>query len=466
MDLHFRWLVFLLVVVGSFAADFHTKHMNNFIKAVEIIEAENPGVEPLAVVKGLRKAFGTEASLVQYYLGSPSDGLVIKPQLSEFLSSVIKHQVTEQRVEKGVVLTDDGITVALAPLLLGLEAGLQSTSPNRVRGLYQVTVINNLVRSFVQHSLSDTPLQVGARGDWNKMKNPLVFTLYDEPSLATDSLINGGMDGAILGKYVANPSNRPLKLSDLLKQYYNHRLDARGLDAAPEMISQLRRNNFRKLVTLPLLKRLLPRGLATYQKLERFSKQQKVEMSNKLEGVVNKGLKKFYQEYAVCPGIITRSMWEAQPYRGTPTQLSWPLAYLFIHHTYEPSVPCMTFEQCAADMRAMQRYHQDTNGWADIGYNFVVGGDGKLYEGRGWTWQGAHTSGYNSVGYGVSYIGDFTSSIPSKAAMDLVRYDFARCCIDNGRLSASYTLRGHRNMDSTSCPGDAFYSQITTWEHF
>ena len=39
-------------------------------------------------------------------------------------------------------------------------------------------------------------------------------------------------------------------------------------------------------------------------------------------------------------------------------------------------------------------------GWSDIGYSFLVGGDGKVYEGRGWNHVGAHTSGYNSEGIG------------------------------------------------------------------
>ncbi|KAJ0058009.1 hypothetical protein NL108_007231, partial [Boleophthalmus pectinirostris] len=69
-----------------------------------------------------------------------------------------------------------------------------------------------------------------------------------------------------------------------------------------------------------------------------------------------------------CAPIIKRCTWGAEPYRGTPTYLGLPLRYLYIHHTAQPSQPCLTFDQCAADMRSMQRYHQNTNGWADIGY--------------------------------------------------------------------------------------------------
>ena len=57
------------------------------------------------------------------------------------------------------------------------------------------------------------------------------------------------------------------------------------------------------------------------------------------------------------------------------------------------------------------------SGWSDIGYSFLVGGDGNIYEGRGWDIIGAHTAGYNSKGYAASFIGDFTSKLPTSAAM-------------------------------------------------
>ena len=58
----------------------------------------------------------------------------------------------------------------------------------------------------------------------------------------------------------------------------------------------------------------------------------------------------------------------------------------------------------------------DTRKWSDIGYSFLIGGDGKIYEGRGWNKSGAHTQGFNSQGYGVAFIGDFTSTNPTPAA--------------------------------------------------
>lgn len=98
--------------------------------------------------------------------------------------------------------------------------------------------------------------------------------------------------------------------------------------------------------------------------------------------------------------------------------------------------------------------------------SFVAGSDGYLYEGRGWNWQGAHTLGHNSKGYGISFIGDYMTSLPSNHSMLLVRDWLSSCAIGGGRLISNFTLQGHRQVVNTSCPGDAFYNEIKNWEHF
>lgn len=46
-------------------------------------------------------------------------------------------------------------------------------------------------------------------------------------------------------------------------------------------------------------------------------------------------------------------------------------------------------------------------GWSDIEYNFLVGEDGAVYEGRGWNNVGAHTNGYDSQSIGMAVMGNF-----------------------------------------------------------
>jgi hypothetical protein len=44
-----------------------------------------------------------------------------------------------------------------------------------------------------------------------------------------------------------------------------------------------------------------------------------------------------------------------------------------------------------------------------ISFRFLIGGDGKIYEGRGWDMSGAHAPNYNSRSVGICLIGDFMS---------------------------------------------------------
>lgn len=59
-------------------------------------------------------------------------------------------------------------------------------------------------------------------------------------------------------------------------------------------------------------------------------------------------------------------------------------------------------DDSAADIR---RWHVKGNGWADIGYHFVVRLDGTVEPGRDLKYQGAHVAAYNSRSVGVCYIG-------------------------------------------------------------
>ena len=48
-------------------------------------------------------------------------------------------------------------------------------------------------------------------------------------------------------------------------------------------------------------------------------------------------------------------------------------------------------ESCSAEVKKIQDFHMGPQrNWWDIGYNFLIGEDGNIYEGRGFDAQGAH----------------------------------------------------------------------------
>ncbi|KAJ8251665.1 hypothetical protein GJAV_G00223800 [Gymnothorax javanicus] len=441
------------------------RSMENFIMMVEQLEVWNPEMEPVTLLKHLRKIGGLDDPFIQHFLGPPAkDPPIIQPDVSDFLRSVIGHQVTETGEEVGVVLAEDGTTVAMAPLVLGLEVALLAREGTAPPGLYPLVLTRTLGLSFLQSPLPPLSDRLGPGGCWDNVTSPRAYTLSGPPSPATDAMINGGMDGVILGTELSGYALKhpPLKLSSLLKEYYQHRLEGRGLDSAPRLISPRRRENFRGLVSPSLLSNQVRESLALYHHLIGNISPEGMET----EALIKEGVELFVRRYMECPPIIPRCQWGAEPYRGTPTQLVLPLHFLYVHHTYQPIKPCLSFQQCAADMRAMQRFHQEDRGWDDIGYSFVIGSDGYIYEGRGWHWRGAHTKGHNHRGYGISFIGNYTATLPASASLQLARDRFTACAVQGGRLVANYTIHGHRQLVNTASPGDTLFSEIKGWPHF
>ncbi|XP_063698379.1 peptidoglycan-recognition protein LC-like isoform X2 [Culicoides brevitarsis] len=161
--------------------------------------------------------------------------------------------------------------------------------------------------------------------------------------------------------------------------------------------------------------------------------------------------------------IVTRDEWIAQPPNNPLTPLELPSTKVIIAHTATEG--CTTQAQCTFRVRFIQTFHIESRNWDDIGYNFLIGGDGAVYEGRGWLSQGAHTLRYNKKSIGIAFIGTFNNKLPPPRALAA-----AKLLIEEGLsqkyLSDDYKLFGHRQLIASESPGEALYNVITTWEHW
>lgn len=116
-------------------------------------------------------------------------------------------------------------------------------------------------------------------------------------------------------------------------------------------------------------------------------------------------------------------------------------------------------------MRYIQNFHIESQNFSDIGYNFLVGGDGAVYEGRGWNKQGAHTKGYNVGSVCIAFIGTFTKLEPNSRQLNV-----AKLLLEEGvrlhKLHKDYKLFGHRQFYATESPGERLFRIIKTWDHW
>ncbi|HWM14449.1 MAG TPA: FlgD immunoglobulin-like domain containing protein [Gaiellaceae bacterium] len=183
------------------------------------------------------------------------------------------------------------------------------------------------------------------------------------------------------------------------------------------------------------------------------------------------------------PAIIGRPGWGADEsiVRGSPSYAD-ELHLSVVHHT--AGTNSYSRAQSAAIVRGIQRYHVLSNGWNDIGYNFLVDKYGRIFEGRvGGMAQnviGAHAQGFNTGSVGVAVLGTYGStgiSVAARSALQRLlawRLDVGHVdprsllnfrSFGNPRFPAGRTVRlraisGHRDTGYTSCPGTALYGRL------
>lgn len=161
--------------------------------------------------------------------------------------------------------------------------------------------------------------------------------------------------------------------------------------------------------------------------------------------------------------IVQRREWVAQPPTETINDLVLPVPYVIIMHTATDN--CTNQGDCTHAVRYIQSFHIDGNKWWDIGYNFLVGGDGYVYEGRGWKKEGSHTLGYNAKSIGIALIGTFNNMLPTADQMHGAKLLIQKG-LELGYIQANYTLFGATQLSHTQSPGEMFFEVLKKWPHF
>lgn len=101
-----------------------------------------------------------------------------------------------------------------------------------------------------------------------------------------------------------------------------------------------------------------------------------------------------------------------------------PINEVILHCTATLASQVVTMEQ-------IRRWHVAENGWADVGYHYVIDQQGNVMRGRKVSQQGAHCKGHNQTSIGICYIGgldddtatpaDTRTPAQKKAMVELVK---------------------------------------------
>lgn len=153
--------------------------------------------------------------------------------------------------------------------------------------------------------------------------------------------------------------------------------------------------------------------------------------------------------------LITRQQWGAAPYRRGGNVWSGPNRGVTVHYL-GPRVGTWPHTSCASRVRAIQRFHQGVRGWTDIAYNLLACPHGWLFEGRGrYRANGANGDHSNKSRYSICAMVGAGDPIP-EAMLDGITQGVALC----RSWGAGASVDGHRDHQSTACPGDPLYRLI------
>ena len=125
---------------------------------------------------------------------------------------------------------------------------------------------------------------------------------------------------------------------------------------------------------------------------------------------------------------------------------------IVIHHTGNPVDDDLSAEQIHVSHQAQ--------GWAGIGYHYVIRKDGTIERGRPENCIGAHAIGNNGKSIGIHICGNFEIAEPTEAQLNSLPVLIADICKRYGLIAAKNVIVGHRDLDNTACPGKNLYNKL------
>jgi uncharacterized protein with LGFP repeats len=183
------------------------------------------------------------------------------------------------------------------------------------------------------------------------------------------------------------------------------------------------------------------------------------------------------------PALLSRRDWDAdESWRTSEPRYNKRLRQVHVHHTVNAN--SYGRGDVGGLIRGMYRYHTQSLGWSDLGYNFLVDRFGRTWVGRAGgaarRVRGAHTLGFNNTSTGIAVIGNFEGAAPPRAVITaIVRLSAWKLDRNDGTPTGTVRVRsqgsdrypagttprlpvidGHRDTNQTACPGQFLYDQL------
>ncbi|MGP1272108.1 MAG: peptidoglycan recognition protein family protein [Phycisphaerales bacterium] len=154
----------------------------------------------------------------------------------------------------------------------------------------------------------------------------------------------------------------------------------------------------------------------------------------------------------VPAGVRPRGTWTStQPVLAQANPMG-RVERITVHHDALQPITITSPDQAADRIESIRRVHVENNGWADIGYHYIVDPIGGVWEGRPVRLQGAHVQAHNPRNIGVLVLGHFNLQQPTPRALDALDWTLTSLCELHSIPLGSVAT--HRELSPTECPGD------------
>ncbi|XP_067216644.1 peptidoglycan recognition protein-like isoform X2 [Linepithema humile] len=162
--------------------------------------------------------------------------------------------------------------------------------------------------------------------------------------------------------------------------------------------------------------------------------------------------------------LVGREEWNATNSTDFLPKLKLPVPYVIIMQINARVDSCSTRSKCVDFVRAVQKAYIKYK-YTDIAYNFLAGGDGRIYVGRDWDYMGSHSFGYDNRSINIVFIGPFHNIKPPEKQLDAAQ-KLIELGVEIGKIAPDYKLLGLRQIVNNLNPGKALYNIIKTWPHW
>jgi hypothetical protein len=177
------------------------------------------------------------------------------------------------------------------------------------------------------------------------------------------------------------------------------------------------------------------------------------------------------------PNVISPAIWRSGLPDPKPGRVETEVNHCIVHHSAGNNFNT----DYVNVIRNIYLLHTQSNGWDDIGYNYLIAQNGDLFIGRDPQGvadedniAGAHFCGKNTGTMGICLLGSYNDTIPSDTTFGTLKHLLTWKLIKEdlmpnesfihplGGSELLKVISGHRDGCNTECPGEMVYQKLSS----